>query len=109
MKQPLDYVKHIRDECNYLLDAHEGLSYDNFIEDETLKRAFVRSLEIIGEASGNIPEEFRQINPDIKWRDMAGMRNVLIHGYFGIDYKIVWDVITNHIPLLLKNINKIFD
>ncbi len=97
----------MRDECKFLLSAHDGLSYDDFIGDETLKRAFVRSLEIIGEASRNVPEEFRQENPDVEWRDMAGMRNVLIHGYFGIDYKIVWDVITNHIPLLLKNINKI--
>ena len=99
----------MRDECKFLLDAHHGLNYDDFVKDETLKRAFVRSLEIIGEASRNIPEEFRQDNPDIKWKDMAGMRNVLIHGYFGIDYKIVWDVITNHIPFLLKNINKIIE
>ncbi len=109
MKQPLEYIKHIRDECKYLLDVHEGLNYETFIEDETLKRAFVRSLEIIGEASRNTPENFRQKHPDVEWKDMAGMRDVLIHGYFGIDYMIVWDVVSNHIPPLLKNIMRILE
>ena len=68
MKQPLEFLKHIRDECRYLLDVYEGLKYEDFVEDETLKRAFVRSLEIIGEASRNTSEEFRQKHPDVEWK-----------------------------------------
>ncbi|MEW5936839.1 MAG: DUF86 domain-containing protein [Candidatus Thermoplasmatota archaeon] len=106
---PLDYLTHIRDECRYLLNAREGLGYEEFVRDETLKRSFVRSLEIIGEASRNVPEEFRRKHPGIEWREMAGMRDVLIHGYFGVDYKIVWDIVSNHIPALLEKVNQILD
>lgn len=107
MKNYLEYLNHIRDECQYLLKASEGLDYNELVKDETLKRAFVRSLEIIGEATKKIPEGFRAKYPDINWREMAAMRDVLIHGYFGINYNIVWDVIVNHIPMLFDKIKEI--
>ncbi|MFQ6121270.1 MAG: DUF86 domain-containing protein [Methanosarcinales archaeon] len=107
MKNYREYLKHIRDECEYLVKKSEGLSREKFREDETLKRAFVRSLEIIGEATKNISDEFKQKHPNVNWREMAGMRDVLIHGYFGINYNIVWDVIVNHIPPLLDKIKEI--
>ena len=107
MKNYLEYLKHIRDECKYLLDHTEGLTQDEFIEDVTLKRAFVRSLEIIGEATKRIPPEFRDKYPDVNWREMAGMRDVLIHDYLGINYNIVWDVVVNHIPQLFDNLQEI--
>ncbi len=83
------------------------LSKDQFLRDETLKRAFVRSIEIIGEASKNIPDEIRQKYAHIQWRAMAGMRDRLIHSYFGIDYDIVWDVVINKIPVLRREIEEI--
>ena len=64
---------------------------------ETLKRAFVRSLEVIGEAAKHVPDEVRQRYSHIEWRAIAGMREWLIHGYFGVDYEIVWDVIETKI------------
>lgn len=85
----------------------EGLHHEKFVEDETLKRAFVRSLEIIGEATKKIPDDFKQKYAHVKWREMAGMRDVLIHSYFGINYNIVWDVVANHISPLLESINDI--
>lgn len=107
MKNYLEYLKHIRDECEYLVDASEGLFYGKFIDDKTLKRAFVRSLEIIGEATKQIPADFKQNYPQVNWKEMAGMRDVLIHSYFGINYNIVWDVVVHYIPPLLENMNEI--
>lgn len=107
MKNYLEYLKHIRDECEYLIEKSEVLTREKFIDDETLNRAFVRSLEIIGEAAKKTSDEFKQKYPDVNWKEMAGMRDVLIHGYFGINYNIVWDVVVNHIPSLLNKIEEI--
>ncbi|HDQ03274.1 MAG TPA: DUF86 domain-containing protein, partial [Deltaproteobacteria bacterium] len=68
--------------------------------------AVVRSLEIIGEAARNIPDELRQQYKDIPWKRMAGMRDKLIHGYFGVDYESVWAVATERIPELKKPLQK---
>ncbi|MCS7289039.1 MAG: DUF86 domain-containing protein [Roseiflexus sp.] len=72
-----------------------------------MKRAFVRSIEVIGEAVKQMPDTFRQQYPAIEWRAMAGMRDRLIHGYFGVDYDIVWDVVMNKIPTLDRAVRQI--
>lgn len=91
----LEYLQHILDETEYLTDRGKGLNKDEFMRDETLKRAFVRSLEVIGEAAKQIPDDVRQKHSRVEWRAIAGMRDRLIHGYFGVDYDIVWDVVVN--------------
>ena len=65
------------------------------MQDPVLKRAFSRSIEIIGEAAKKLSPEFKSGNPEINWRAISGMRDKLIHEYFGVDYMIVWDVATN--------------
>jgi uncharacterized protein with HEPN domain len=72
--------------------------FDDFIKDETLKRAVVRSLEIIGEATKKIPADIKVKWNSIQWKNIAGMRDRLIHDYMGVNYKIVWDVLKNKIP-----------
>jgi len=107
MLSPLEYLRHIQDEAEYLMSQTQGLSKDKFVGDETLKRAFVRSIEIIGEAAKKVPDDLKQKYTQIEWRAMAGMRDRLIHGYFGIDYDIVWDVVTNKIPQLRQEVEEI--
>ena len=107
--EPRDYIRHILVEADYLLDASSGLTFEAFSSDETLQRAFVRSLEVIGEASKNVPADFRAQYPDLEWRAMAGMRDRLVHDYFGIDYEIVWDVVRNRIPDLRRQVASLLE
>ena len=103
----LAYLRHIIDETRYLTEQTQGLAKDEFLHDETLKRAFVRSLEIIGEATKQIPDNLKQKYSHVEWRAMAGMRDRLIHGYFGVDYDVVWDAATNKVPVLNQQIEEI--
>ncbi len=76
------------------------MSYDDFAEDRKTVDAVVRNLEIIGEAARNLPEEYRDLAPDIEWRKIIGLRNLLTHEYFGINPAIVWDVVQNKLETL---------
>jgi uncharacterized protein with HEPN domain len=102
-----EFLQHILDEAEYLSDRSRGLTSEEFLQDHTLRRAFVRSLEIIGEAAKQVPEETRQVLSDLEWRGMAGMRDRLIHGYFGVDYDLVWDVVQNKIPTLRSRLRTV--
>ena len=107
--EPREYLRHILVEASYLLSCSAGLRFENFLADETLRRAVVRSLEIIGEAAKKVPLEFREQHSTIEWRAMPGMRDRLIHDYFGVDYQLVWDVIQNRIPELHDQIAAILE
>ena len=98
-KLPIEYLKHIYDECLFISEAiAPEMTKDQLLEDETLKRAIIRSLEIIGEATKKIPADIKQSWSQIPWRNIAGMRDKLIHDYIGVNYTIVWDVVKNKIP-----------
>lgn len=95
---PHEYIHHMLDEIDFILSEISNTDYESFLREATLKRAFVRSLEVIGEASKKLPEDVKAIQPDIEWRKVSGMRDRLIHDYFGVDYTIVWDVAKNKLP-----------
>ena len=106
-KDPIEYLRHISDECKYIISVSNELSFEAFLDDETLKRAIVRSLEIIGEATKKIPADFKVKWNAIQWKNMAGMRDRLIHDYMGVNYSIVWDVVKNKIPDVHSQLEKI--
>ena len=108
-KQPIEYLYHILDECRFILTATSGITKDQLLENEMMKRAVVRSLEIIGEASKKISIDFKLKWHNINWKNMAGMRDRLIHDYVGINYSIIWDVILNKIPELEKQITDVIN
>ena len=109
-KSYIPYLQHILEECRYVRSVvpDDAKMYE-FLSDETLKRAVSRSLEIIGEATKKIPADVKCQWSGISWRQMAGMRDKLIHDYMGVNYLIVWDVAKNIIPMLISQIEEIIE
>jgi uncharacterized protein with HEPN domain len=95
-----ELLLHILDETTYFLSACDQLSQADFLSDPTLKRAFARSLEIIGEAVKSLPADLTDVEPQVDWRSIARMRDRLIHHYFGIDYEMVWGVVSSKVEEL---------
>ncbi|MDD1729161.1 MAG: DUF86 domain-containing protein [Methanospirillum sp.] len=98
MKDDKIFLKHILDEIEFLQTKSDTLSYDQLISDRDIEHAITRALEIIGEASKNVSLEIREKYPSVPWKDIAGMRDRIIHGYFSINYEIVYDVVKRKIP-----------
>ena len=81
-----------------------AIDVQNLMKDKVLSRACLKSLEIIGEASRNISEDLRMAHPEVPWRQMTGLRNKLVHHYFGVDWEIVADVLKNELPGIRQDI-----
>ena len=107
MRSDIELLFHIKDEMDFMVEHTQGITKEEFLKNETLKRAFARCLEIIGEAVKNLSNEIVLNNKEIEWRNMAGMRDKLIHGYFSVDYSLVWDVAVSKIPELKKKIENL--
>ena len=105
-----DYRLYLNDILAAMIDAQEfveGMDFDAFAADDKTVSAVVRKLEIVGEATKNVPETIRQKYPQVPWRQMAGMRDRLIHGYYDVNYSVVWEVVTELIPPLQPTIKQI--
>lgn len=84
----------------------QDIDYENFLEDIKTQDAVIRNLEIIGEAAKNITDELKEKHPQILWKDMAGIRDKLIHHYFGVNLEVVWTIIDEDLPQLRKEIQQ---
>lgn len=93
-----DYIQDITESISDCVEFVKGMTFDDFVKDKKTVNAVIRSLEVIGEAARNIPEEIRLKWPEVPWKKMAGMRDKLIDEYFGVDLEIVWQVITEDMP-----------
>jgi uncharacterized protein with HEPN domain len=105
-----DVVIYLQDIIDAMLAIEKfvgGLGFNEFKNDDMISSAVIRKFEIIGEATKQIPEDIRNAYPDVQWKEMAGMRDRLIHFYFGVKYELVWHTIKDVIPLLKPIINKI--
>ncbi len=107
MKEDKIILLHILDEVEYLMEKSSTLTYDQLCNSKDIEHAITRSIEIIGEASKNVSYEICMKYPEIPWKNMAGMRDRIIHGYFSINYEIVYDVVMNKIPELEPLIRRI--
>lgn len=104
-----DYIQDILDAIGDIESFVKGMEFNEFTRDRKTVNAVVRSIEIIGEATKKIPKSLKDKYPDIPWKKMAGMRDKLIHEYFGIDLEILWKVAKDELPPLKPLIKKILN
>lgn len=106
-KDPKVYLEHILESINFIDNYSLGKTLDAFLSSTKEQDAIIRRLEIIGEAVKKIPEDFKVKYSEIPWSKMAGMRDVLIHAYFVVDIRAVWQTIQDDLPELKKQITNI--
>jgi uncharacterized protein with HEPN domain len=103
------YLKHIRDAISRIEQYTKAVKYDDFIRNNLIQDGVIRQLEIIGEATKRLSTEFKNKHSHIPWKDIAGMRDKLIHNYLGVDIDAVWDTLKKDIPALKREIKKILN
>jgi len=100
VKQPKFFIQHMLDSLELIEKYLSKKSKEEFLSSVQLQDAVIRRLEIIGESVKNLPEIVIKENPDLPWKEIAGMRDILIHQYFGVDLELTWEVVQVEIPIL---------
>jgi uncharacterized protein with HEPN domain len=98
------FLQHILESIVLIESYTNGISKQDFLNSEQLQDAVMRRLEIIGEASKNIPASFKALHSDIPWREITGMRDILIHEYFGVDLELTWKTLKENLPSLKQKL-----
>jgi uncharacterized protein with HEPN domain len=102
-------LEDIVEACDIVLEYRAGLSFDEFARHRMPFDAIIRRLMVVGEAASQIPLEQRSRFPEVDWKKIVGLRNVVVHQYAGIDDDIIWDVVQNHIPVLRNEVVSALD
>ncbi|MDZ4656940.1 MAG: DUF86 domain-containing protein [Bythopirellula sp.] len=108
MKEDRIYLAHIRDAIERI-DCFTSGGRDHFLGEPMVQDAVIRNLEVIGEAVKGLSMDLRTANPDLPWQRIAGMRDVLIHHYFGVKLETVWQVVVDHLPQLRQRVKNLLD
>jgi len=109
MKKDKAYLQHILDAISDIETFIESVSKEEFFKNKEKQYAVLRALEIIGEATKNLSKELKATHPEIPWKDIAGMRDKLIHEYFGVELQLVWETVKNNLPPFKRQISKILE
>jgi len=108
-RKPDVYLQDILESIEHIQQFLNGISEEEFYENVEKQDAVLRRLEIIGEAVKHLPDEIRENHPDVPWRQIAGMRDIIMHEYFGVTLEMIWVVSTEDILDLKENVEKILD
>ena len=108
-RNPKLFLEHILESITLIEEYTQDVTKETFMESMKVQDMVIRRLEIIGEAVKNIPEDIKNTHADIPWKSIAGMRDKLIHEYFGVDLKLTWNVVKNELPTLKKNISAMLE
>ena len=106
-KDPKIFLEHIQESISEVEKYLAGVSEEAFFADSRMQNAVIRQFEIIGEAIKNLPDDLKNTHPETPWRQWAGMRDKLIHEYFGVDLKMVWKTVKDDLPMLKEQINNL--
>ncbi|HIH22479.1 TPA: DUF86 domain-containing protein [Candidatus Micrarchaeota archaeon] len=109
MKDQSVYLKHMLEAIQRIKDYTKNMDVKAFFNNNMVEDAVVRNIEIIGEASKNLSAEFKKKYSDVPWKDISGMRDRIVHFYFGLDFGLVWNVVEHDLPKLEKSIRKILE